>query len=156
MEQQDWKEYADIIEMEHPELQGHVRMSLQARAAQFSPFAALSGYDEIIAETSRLTTERRILQEDAREFLDRQLEYLALQIEEQPQITVTFFVKDQRKDGGEYCRMSGKLMKIDGLKREIALDQDRRIPVDQIIRIEGENCMMDEFCLVFDEETDVQ
>lgn len=107
--------YKDIIDLPHHKAQGRKQMSMYDRAAQFSPFAALTGYDDIIAETGRLTDELIALPDHANEELDRRLALLADMIEEggRPLVTVTYFVPDALKAGGRYESFTGELKRID-------------------------------------------
>ncbi len=104
--------YDDIIHLPHPVSQRHARMSLQDRAAQFSPFAALTGYDAIIQETGRLTQQRIELGPDARQELDKALNRLRDRLPEPADVTITHFVPDLRKDGGTYLTREGTVVKI--------------------------------------------
>ena len=94
--------YDDIINLPHPTSQRHPRMPIHDRAAIFSPFAALSGHGAAIAETARLTEQRIELDEDTRAELDRKQAVLLEHMDEQPEITITWFQPDERKDGGAY------------------------------------------------------
>ncbi|MCC8195239.1 MAG: YolD-like family protein [Ruminococcus sp.] len=131
-------DYSDIINLPHHVSKTHPQMSMQDRAAQFSPFAALTGYDDAIDETARLTGRKVELGEEAKEILDRKLQYLGSIILDQPEISVTYFVPDEKKDGGEYVTMSGKLKRIDEYERAIILTDGKKILMDEIIDIESE------------------
>lgn len=96
--------YADIINLPHHELTTRQRMPLINRAASFSPFAALSGYDDAVKETARLTDVRAVLDEDAKIVLNERLQIAMEQLADQPVITITYFVADSRKAGGAYCK----------------------------------------------------
>lgn len=124
--------YDDIINLPHPTSVKFSRMPLQERAAQFSPFAALTGYDSVIAETARLTDCRVELDESRRLELDAALHDLAGRISERPAILVTYFREDSRKEGGEYVNVSGRLKKIDSYTRCLVLEDGTVIPVDDI------------------------
>ena len=102
------KNYDDIINLPCPTSPRHPRMPRADRAAQFAPFAALTGYDSAIDETARLTDEKIDISEDMREKLDRKQSFLTEIIDEQPEITVTYFVPDNRKAGGEYKTVTGR------------------------------------------------
>ncbi|MFR0768325.1 MAG: hypothetical protein ACLSHO_00720 [Dysosmobacter sp.] len=103
--------YDNIINLPHPTSKRHPRMSLHDRAAQFSPFAALSGHAAALAETTRLTDRKIELDEDTRAELDRRQAVLLEQISEQPEITVTWFQPDGKKEGGRYITATGRLKK---------------------------------------------
>lgn len=107
------------------------------RAAQFSPFAALTGYDAAIRETARLTDKKLVLDEETCALLDRKQQYLCEIIAEKPEITVTYFVPDERKDGGSYVTVIGKLRRIDLCARHLLLTDGRNIPLDDIADLES-------------------
>lgn len=129
------KNYDDIINLEHHVSQKHPQMSLDARAAQFAPFAALTGFDEELKEAERLTNERKIINEDLREKLDNKLQIIQKQISVKPAITVTYFVHDLRKQGGSYRTVIGKVKKIDKYKNVVILENKTEIPIAEIIDI---------------------
>lgn len=129
------KNYDDIINLEHHVSQKHPQMSLDARAAQFAPFAALTGFDEELKEAERLTNERKFINEDLREKLDNKLQIIQKQISVKPTITVTYFVYDLRKQGGSYRTVIGKVKKIDKYKNVVILENKTEIPIAEIIDI---------------------
>lgn len=129
------KNYDDIINLEHHVSQKHPQMSLDARAAQFAPFAALTGFDEQLKEAERLTNERKFINEDLREKLDNKLQIIQKQISVKPTITVTYFVHDLRKQGGSYRTVIGKVKKIDKYKNVVILENKTEIPIAEIIDI---------------------
>ncbi len=124
--------YEDIINLPHPTSKTHPRMSLAERAAQFSPFAALTGYDSVIAETARLTDERIELDENRRQELDAALQDLSSRLGERPEVLITYFKKDSHKEGGEYLDISGRLKKIDSISRALTLEDGTIIPINDI------------------------
>ena len=111
--------YADIINLPHHELATRQRMPLINRAASFSPFAALNGYDDAVKETGRLTDERIELGDEERDLLDRKQQYLQEIIADRPEITVTFFVPDEKKSGGSSADQPN--WKIPGNRRRLEL-----------------------------------
>lgn len=129
------RNYDDIINLEHHVSQKHPQMSLDARAAQFAPFAALTGFDEQLKEAERLTNERKFINEDLREKLDNKLQIIQKQISVKPTITVTYFVHDLRKQGGSYRTVIGKVKKIDKYKNVVILENKTEIPIAEIIDI---------------------
>ena len=127
--------YDDIINLPHHVSKKHPRMSLKGRSAQFAPFAALTGYDEVIKETARLTDQRIEINEELKAILDEKLQIIREQIHTKPKIAVTYFVSDSKKDGGRYTTVTGEVVKIDNYKHEIIFDQDIKIPISEIIEI---------------------
>lgn len=105
--------YKDIIDLPHHVSPDRIPMSLHNRAAQFAPFAALTGYDESIREAARETIQRRDLSEDEKAELDTKLNFLQDKIKDQPFVTVEYFISDEHKSGGRYDTYSGKLRRID-------------------------------------------
>lgn len=129
--------YEDIIYLPHPVSKTRPQMPMSDRAAQFSPFAALTGYDAAIRETARLTDKKLLLDEETCALLDRKQQYLCEIIAEKPEITVTYFVPDERKDGGSYVTVTGKLRRIDLCARLLVLIDGRNIPLDDIADLES-------------------
>jgi len=111
-------------------------MPIADRAAIFSPFAALTGHADAIAEAARLTEEKIEPAEDLKQQLDRKLRILDEAIDEQPEITVTWFRPDERKSGGSYVTTTGRLKKIDGIEQVMVLTDGNRLPLDDILDIE--------------------
>lgn len=127
--------YEDIINLPHHVSKKHPRMLLEARSAQFAPFAALNGYDELIKETARETNQRIEINEELKVILDEKLRLIKEKINSKPNITVTYFVPDIKKDGGEYVTVTGKIIKIDEYKHKIILENKTEIPISEIIEI---------------------
>ena len=130
--------YNDIIHLPHPNSAKHPRMPIQDRAAIFSPFAALSGHSAAIAETARLTDQRMELDEDTKMELDLKQQVLNNITEEHPEITVTWFRPDERKEGGAYVTTAGRLKRIDEVERTLVLTDDTEIPLADVVGIEGD------------------
>ena len=128
--------YDDIIHLPHHVSAARPRMSPQDRAAQFSPFAALTGYEAVISETGRLTDCRVELSEDRMAELDRVQRRIAERIGEQPAVTVTWFVEDERKTGGEYVTARGNACRLDIYHRMLLLTDGTKIPLDDILCLE--------------------
>lgn len=129
--------YDDIIDLPHPTSTKHPRMPLADRAAQFSPFAALTGHEAAIRETARLTDRRVELDEDEKAALDRKLRLLTEHLAERPAVRITYFQADQRKDGGSYETSSSSIKKLDDVERVVVMTDGRRIPIDDIYEIES-------------------
>ena len=129
--------YEDIIHLPHHVSATRPQMSMSDRAAQFAPFAALTGYDEAIKETGRLTDDRIELDENTRTALDIKQAYLAENINIHPEISITYFLPDTKKDGGEYVTATGSLKRIDEYERMLIFVDGRKIPMDEIANIDG-------------------
>ena len=130
--------YDDIIHLPHPSSTTHKHMSAYDRAAQFAPFAALTGHDAAISETARLTETRVELDEYSKEDLNQRLCIIQDRMDEQPEVSITYFQPDQRKSGGAYITAVGYIKKIDEYERAVVMQDDTRISIDQIIAIGGE------------------
>ena len=130
--------YDDLLHLPHPTSAKHPRMPLADRAAIFSPFAALSGHGDAIRETARLTERRMELDEDAKAELDRRQAVLLEHLGEQPEVTVTWFRPDERKEGGAYLTTTGRLKKIDALGRRLVLLDGTAIPLEDVADLESE------------------
>ncbi|MBQ6568955.1 MAG: hypothetical protein IJL87_01720 [Clostridia bacterium] len=129
-------DYSDIIDLPHPTSASHPRMSRRSRAAQFSPFAALTGYDDAIDETARYTDSKGFLNEDSKAILDFKLSQIADRIQGAPQITVEYFKPDEKKSGGAYVRHTGCIKKIDSIGRLLVFKDGTEIPLDDIFDME--------------------
>ena len=128
-------EYDDIIDLPHHVSATRLRMSMIDRAAQFSPFAALTGYDAAIKETGRLTDERIELSEESRAALDRKQQLLMDNLADRPEVSVTYFVPDERKAGGAYVTVTGIVKKVDEYERLLILADGTKIPLDDILEL---------------------
>lgn len=127
--------YADIIDLPHHTSSKHPRMSAIARAAQFSPFAALTGYDAEIKETERLTDEKIELDEDSVNDINAKLQYIKDNIDDNPEITVEYFVPDEKKSGGAYLTLNDRVRIIDEYERAIVFVSGKRVMIDDIYGI---------------------
>ena len=132
---QETHRYDDIIEKKHPVSSRHAAMTNRDRAVQFAPFAAQTGYDEVIKEASRLTTPRIELEESERQLLDQKLQYLYNRVDEQPEVEITYFEPDAHKSGGTYRTVQACVKKIDLYRSCVLLVGGQRIPMGEIIRI---------------------
>ena len=124
------EKYEDIINLPHHVSKTRPQMSMLERAAQFSPFAALNGYDDAVKETGRLTDERIELGDEERDLQEI--------IADRPEITVTFFVPDEKKSGGSYTAITGNLKRVDLYERLLVLTDGKKIPLDDIADIKGD------------------
>lgn len=129
--------YDDIINLPHHEPANHPRMSVSDRAAQFLPFAALTGHNAAILETARLTDQKAELDELRKEELNEHLHLLKTLLVQKPQVSITYFVPDARKKGGSYLTITGTITKIDEIQRQITMENGTMIPVDDIYEIES-------------------
>lgn len=130
--------YNDMLHMPHHVSQTHPHMSMQNRAAQFSPFAALTGFESIIKETSRQTAQRIELDESAKEVLDKKLQRLLQVLHVHPQVSITFFKPDEKKDGGAYICITGTIKKIDGYDENLIMTDGTQIPISEITSLQGD------------------
>ncbi len=132
----DWLRYADIIDKPHHVSKKHKSMSMEERAAQFSPFAALTGYEAAVKETARLTDEQEELDEDEKALINESLQKLYRHIAERPQVTVTYFEPDERKEGGSRKKITGRLRKINEDSQLLVLEDGCEIQISRILNIQ--------------------
>ena len=130
------RNYEDIQNHKRYQLKHHTPMSLESRAAQFAPFAALVGYDEEIGEAARSTDGREELSEDATDALNQAFQKLLEHEEDRPLVTVTYFQPDAKKDGGRYMTYTGNFRFYDAEKRVMKFVDGMVIGVEQVCRIE--------------------
>ena len=130
------EDYSDIINLPHHVSHNHPRMPMEARAAQFAPFAALTGYDAVIHETARLTDRQVELEEYDNERLNRKFAELMTILDNHPEITVSYFLPDERKAGGSYNTASGTVKKIDTYEQLLWMDDGTKIPIADIMDID--------------------
>ena len=134
--------YDDIINLPRPTSSGHPRMPICDRAVIFSPFAALAGHGAAIVGTVRRTEQRMELDEDATAELDRRQAVLLEHLNEQPEITVTWFRPDERKEGGAYRTATGRLKKFKELERILVLADGTEIPLEDVAALESDIVQM--------------
>lgn len=127
--------YDDVINRQHPTSKKHPRMSNMNRAAQFAPFAALTGYEESIEETARLTDRRIELSEYEIEELNAKLNSIQEHIKERPEVTVTYFQPDERKEGGAYITITGKVRRIDEANMVLIFEDESVVWVENVTDI---------------------
>lgn len=130
--------YEDIISLEHPTSKHHPRMSLHDRAAQFAPFAALTGHEAAIEETARRTETQIELTEEAVDNLNEKLCILRANLGTTSQVEITYFVPDERKAGGAYLTHAGVVRKMDEYAHSLLFEDGTVIPAEQILAMEGE------------------
>ena len=130
--------YDDIINLPHHQSAIHPHMSAYDRAAQFSPFAALTGYEDAVAETARLTDKNVELDEYGKADLNERLNMIQETLGEQPEVSITYFLPDKKKSGGAYVTVTGGGKKIDEYEHIVVMLDATKIPIDDIAKINGE------------------
>lgn len=131
------EEYSDIFERPHHVSSKRPQMSRLNRAAQFSPFAALTGYDDLVAESARVTDEKHELGEYELEQLNIRIHYLRDHLSEEPEVCITYFQADERKAGGSYVSFTGLVKKIDEYSRSLIISNGKTIMFEDISAIEA-------------------
>ena len=131
--------YEDIIRLPRPVSDRHARMSMTDRGAQFSPFAALVGYEKVLEESARLTEAETFLDESGKELLNRKLCYLAEHLEIGP-VRFLCYQQDARKAGGSYVWLAGNVKKIDLYRRTVVLEDGQEFAIEDIRAIDGVEC----------------
>ena len=130
--------YNEIINLPHHVSKTRPQMPMSDRAAQFAPFAALTGYDAAIKETGRLTDEKIEMDEEALNILNMKFQILVDRLDDEPEVTFTYFKPDERKAGGAYIEVTGTVKKVDDFERLIVMQNGTKMPMDDILNIEGE------------------
>ena len=138
MEKFDIHEYSDIIDLPHHVSPNRRRMSNIERGAQFSPFAALTGYEAAVSEAGRITDEKRELSDDMKTVIDIRLQFICEHISDTPYVSITYFLPDKRKEGGEYVSVKGFVKQVDGYERCIVLSDGKKIPIESVREIDGD------------------
>lgn len=132
------KDYCDIINLPHHVSKNRPQMSMHDRAAQFAPFAALTGYDDAVKETARQTNQKIELLDEQVAILNEKILLLNEKIKDNPEITITYFIPDKKKEGGAYITIKGIVKKIDEYNKLITMQDDRKIKMDDIFDIQGD------------------
>ena len=130
--------YDDIINLPNHTSLNHKRMSMENRAAQFAPFSALTGYKEEVIEATRLTEKRIELSNELKEIISNKINFLEENINQMQEAIYTYFVHDNKKDGGKYITKKGILKRIDKNNQKVILIDKTIIPIKEIINIENE------------------
>ena len=130
--------YDDIIRLPHHVSRNHPQMPMHDRAAQFAPFAALMGYESAVGETARLTSERRELDPQEAEELNRRLAALIARLPDRPEVTIEYFVPDERKSGGAYVTVTGVVRHISITERVLVMESGTEIPMEDVVSTTGE------------------
>ena len=129
--------YDDIIDLPHHVSETHPPMSRADRAAQFSPFAALTGYDAAVRETARVTERRIELDEGVKAELNARLNCILEHLSEHPQVSLTYFVPDEKKSGGAYRTVTGTVRKLDSFVKTLTLTDGTVVPIEEMVHVEG-------------------
>lgn len=129
--------YDDIIDLPHHVSETHPPMSRADRAAQFSPFAALTGYDAAVRETARVTERRIELDEGVKAELNARLNCILEHLPEHPQVSITYFVPDEKKSGGAYRTVTGAVRKLDSFAKTLTLTDGTVVPMEEMVHVEG-------------------
>ena len=127
--------YEDIINLPHKQSKTRPRMAIADRAAQFAPFAALTGHNEVIKETARQVGQKIEISEDMKMELNRKIKEIAENVNKPTEIAIVYFKPDNKKDGGEYITTVSGIQKIDEYRRVIVTENENEIPIDDIIQI---------------------
>lgn len=130
--------YEDIINLPHHTSSKHQRMPQESRAAQFAPFAALTGYDDAIKETTRITQKRINIDEETKNILNNKLQYILKNLNKKPEITFTYFIYDNKKAGGKYIEKTSIVKTIDMPNQYVILIDKTKINMNEIINIKGD------------------
>lgn len=129
--------YDDIIDLPHHVSETHPPMSRADRAAQFSPFAALTGYDAAVRETARVTERRIELDEGVKAELNARLNCILEHLPERPQVSITYFMPDEKKSGGAYRTVTGAVRKLDSFAKTLTLVDGTVVPMEEMVHVEG-------------------
>ena len=129
--------YDDIIDLPHHVSETHPPMSRTDRAAQFSPFAALTGYDAAVRESARVTERRIELDEGVKAELNARLNCILEHLSEHPQVSLTYFVPDEKKSGGAYRTVTGTVRKLDSFAKTLTLTDGTVVPMEEMVHVEG-------------------
>ena len=129
--------YDDIIDLPHHVSEMHPPMSRADRAAQFSPFAALTGYDAAVRETARVTERRIELDEGVKAELNARLNCILEHLSEHPQVSITYFMPDEKKSGGAYRTVTGAVRKLDSFAKTLTLADGTVVPMEEMVHVEG-------------------
>jgi len=133
------EKYRDIINLPHHISKKRPQMDMEHRAMQFSPYAALTGFGDVINETARLTDGEASLDENAAEYVNRALNMLAQTVNTRPRAEITYFQPDAKKDGGKYVTINGNVKKVDMYARKLIMEDGKEINIDSILYIQSDS-----------------
>ena len=131
------EKYSDIIDMPRPVSPYRKKMTARERAAQFSPFAALVGYDDEIVEAGRCTEKETELSEDQKREIDERLHFLMALAEHRPPVKITYYVPDEKKSGGSYVTVAGKFKSVRAYERDVLIGDRAGIPIERIRKVDS-------------------
>lgn len=130
--------YEDIVNLPRHISKIHPQATMADRAARFSPFAAISGYDDMVKEAARVTEERIDITDATKKLLNEKLNMIIEFLDEEPEVTITYFEPDKKKDGGAYMSITGTVKRIDEYERIVLMTDEKRIKIDEIYAIESD------------------
>ena len=130
--------YEDIVNLPRHISKVHPQATMADRAARFSPFAAISGYEDMVKEAARVTEERIDITDATKELLNDKLNMIIEFLDEEPEVTITYFEPDKKKDGGAYISITGTVKRIDEYERIVLMSDDKKIRIDEIYAIESD------------------
>ena len=130
--------YEDIVNLPRHISKVHPQATMTDRAARFSPFAAISGYEDMVKEAARVTEERIDITDATKELLNEKLNMIVEFLDEEPEVTITYFEPDKKKDGGAYISITGTVKRIDEYERIVLMSDDKKIRIDEIYAIESD------------------
>ena len=135
---QNSSRYEDMLELPHHISRERPQMAMEERAAQFSPFAALTGYGDAIRETGRLTERQLELEPDVKDRLNEKLRLLMELPSPRPEVSIVYFLPDEKKEGGSYVSVRGRVKKVDENSRQIVMENGGRIPLKAVMELDGD------------------
>ena len=130
--------YEDIVNLPRHISKVHPQATMADRAARFSPFAAISGYEDMVKEAARVTEERIDITDATKELLNDKLNMIIEFLDEEPEVTITYFEPDKKKDGGAYISITGTVKRIDEYERIVLMSDDKKIRIEEIYAIESD------------------
>lgn len=130
--------YEDIVDMPHHVSRKHPQPTMADRAARFAPFAAITGYEEMVLEEARVTDDRIEMDESSKAALNEKLNMILEFIDEQPEVSITYFEPDKRKAGGAYVTVTGTVKRIDEYEHLVIMTDGKKINIDEIYNLQSE------------------
>ena len=130
--------YEDIVNLPPHISKRHPQPTMMDRAARFAPFAAITGYEEMVLEEARVTEERIDLDEGALSHLNEKLNMIQEFLDEEPEVTITYFEPDKKKSGGAYVSITGTVKRIDEYEHLVLMTDGKKIKIEEIYNIQGD------------------